>query len=272
MERVLAGAVLEAKTDSVMTRPEIQLEADEARVLGVLIEKEACTPDQYPLSLNALTSGCNQKSNRDPVMNLGESTVYSCLERLRMQQLAGAVHPLGSRVERFRHNAGETLGASPRELAVLAELLMRGSQARGELRQRAHRMQPMQSLEELEAVLSTLKQKGLVVESAPAPGSRANQIDERLSRSKASSPSVASPSSAGKTSSAPGDLSSAQPTASAASSVSRSASERGPASDSSRGAPGGGLESRVEELEREVRRLSQQLSSLARGLGEELPD
>lgn len=264
---MLAGAEPEAKTGSVMTRPEIQLEADEARVLGVLIEKEACTPDQYPLSLNALTSGCNQKSNRDPVLNLGESTVYSCLERLRMQRLAGAVHPLGSRVERFRHNAGETLGASPSELAVLAELLMRGSQARGELRQRVHRMQPMQSLEELEAVLSTLKQKGLVGESAPAPGSRPNQIEERLSRSKAPSPSRM-----GGEDSAPGEFASARSSAGAASSVPGPTLEQGAGPASSQGAVGRGLENRVAELEQEVRRLSRQLSSLARGLGEELPD
>jgi len=162
--------------------PEVPvLDAVEARVLGVLIEKELTTPDQYPLSLNALAAGCNQKSNRDPVLALSEHDVRSALERLRMQQLAGAVQPAGGRVERWRHNAREVLAATEKDCAVLAELLLRGPQQPGELRGRAARMRPIETLEELEALLAPLCERGLAKKLAPEPGSRAPRFAQRLS-------------------------------------------------------------------------------------------
>ncbi len=158
----------------------IRLEASEARVLGVLIEKELTTPDGYPLSLNALQAGCNQKSNRNPVVDMSEGLVFSAAERLRMLQLAGAVHPAGSRVEKFRHNARETLAASDAELALLAELCLRGAQTHGELRTRASRMAPIETSAQLEAFLSGLAARGLVTELPPEPGSRARRVATTL--------------------------------------------------------------------------------------------
>src|SRR5688572_29257254 len=105
----------------------IELTPDEARVLGVLIEKSATTPEQYPLSLNALTAGCNQKNNRDPVLTLSDDQVFDALESLRAKGLVIRIEAgAGSRVQRFRHNAGDALHARAGELAILAELLLRG--------------------------------------------------------------------------------------------------------------------------------------------------
>ena len=114
---------------------DISLNGHEARALGVLIEKAFTTPDQYPLSLNATTNGCNQKSNRDPVTDFSEAEVRIALQGLRMKGLAGQSVPAGSRVERWRHNAMETLGIGEREAAVLAELLLQvlSAQAPGEV-------------------------------------------------------------------------------------------------------------------------------------------
>src|SRR5262245_48766986 len=108
--------------------PEARLDRVEARILGVLIEKELATPDQYPLSLNALVAGCNQRSNRDPVLELPEGEVLAGIERLRKRALVGASHASGSRVERYRQSAGAAFELAPPELAVLAELLLRGAQ------------------------------------------------------------------------------------------------------------------------------------------------
>src|SRR5215212_3874774 len=106
----------------------IQLSPYEARVLGVLIEKALTTPEQYPLSLNALTNGCNQKNNRDPVLSLSEDEVFEAVDGLRTKQLSVRVDQLGSRVAKYRHQAGEVFRCKAGELAVLAELLLRGPQ------------------------------------------------------------------------------------------------------------------------------------------------
>src|SRR5688572_8955038 len=158
--------------------PALELDATEARILGVLIEKEATTPDQYPLTLNALTVGCNQRSNRDPVLELSDSDVTSGIERLRRKSLVGAAHAAGSRVERYKHAAAATWQLTPSELAVLAELLLRGAQMPGELRGRADRMSKLETLEALQAVLEGLRQKGFVQRLEPLPGARAPQWDQ----------------------------------------------------------------------------------------------
>ncbi|NOT31013.1 MAG: DUF480 domain-containing protein, partial [Planctomycetes bacterium] len=133
--------------------PALELDALEARILGVLIEKETTTPDQYPLSLNALSSGCNQKSNRDPVLELSDSEIVAGIERLRRKSLVGASHASGSRTERYKHAAGAVWQLTPGELAVIAELLLRGAQMPGELRSRADRMSRFETLEALAATL-----------------------------------------------------------------------------------------------------------------------
>jgi uncharacterized protein len=158
----------------------IELEPVEARVLGVLIEKDLTTPDQYPLTLNSTTLGANQKSNRDPVLNLLEGEVNQALSKLILKGLAGSVHPIGSRVEKFRHNAQSILQVTTQQLAVLAELMMRGPQQPGELRQRASRMIEIESLQKLDEVLAPLLARGLVVRNLPTPGSRAETFAQTL--------------------------------------------------------------------------------------------
>jgi len=158
--------------------PALELDALEARILGVLIEKEFTTPDQYPLSLNSLTLGCNQKSNRDPVLDLNDSEVRAGIERLRPKGLVGAAHGAGARVEKYRHQANAVWGLAPVELAVVAELLLRGAQMPGELRGRADRMAKVETLEVLGTVLENLRQKGFVRRLEPLPGARAPQWEQ----------------------------------------------------------------------------------------------
>lgn len=144
------------------------LESIERRVLGVLVEKAKTTPDAYPLSLNALRTGCNQKNNRSPLMQLEEEQVEDACEQLRK---AGAISQVqgSSRVDRYRHLAYEWLGVDKVELAVMAELLLRGTQTVGELRGRAARMEPIKDLSELQPTLDSLHAKGLIIYLTP-PG------------------------------------------------------------------------------------------------------
>lgn len=142
------------------------LSAQDRRVVGVLIEKAKTTPDQYPLTLNALSNGCNQKSNRDPVMNLDVEDVEASIERLRPLGAVALVHG-GGRVSKCRHYMYDWLGVDKVELAVMAELLLRGPQTEGELRGRAARMEPIADLAALRPVLDSLKSKGLVVPLTP---------------------------------------------------------------------------------------------------------
>ena len=132
----------------------IVLKQAEMRVLGSLIEKDATTPDYYPLSLNALVNACNQKSNRDPVLNLGENEVRDALESLHEKRLAGPAGGAESRVTKYEHRVYETLKLSRPEVAILCELLLRGPQTPGELRGRAERLHRFENIED---VLSTLR-------------------------------------------------------------------------------------------------------------------
>ena len=156
---------------------DISLNSHEARVLGVLIEKAYTTPDQYPLSLNGATNGCNQKSNRDPKVDFSEAEVRIALQGLRMKGLAGGAVLAGSRVEKFRHNAKEILKVGERAVAVMAELMLRGPQTAGELRTRAKRMRDIPSLEDLSEVLDELQTAGFVRE---VPGGRATKYAQLL--------------------------------------------------------------------------------------------
>ncbi len=160
----------------------MQLTPHECRVLGVLVEKAQTTPGQYPLTLNSVITGSNQKSNREPVLNLNEDQALDALDGLRAKGLAREVALSGSRVEKFRHVAREGLDVSTNELVVLAELLMRGPQTVGELRGRASRMHPLESLEIVENILDHLmrRETPLVRELAPAPGSRAKRYAQLL--------------------------------------------------------------------------------------------
>jgi uncharacterized protein len=125
----------------------------EARVLGCLVEKEITTPEYYPLSLNALVHACNQKSNREPLMNLEEDVVRQALRALGDQMLARSASG-DSRVAKYEHRLADTFNFTRPETAILCELLLRGPQTPGELRSRAERMHPF---EDLSVVQSTLK-------------------------------------------------------------------------------------------------------------------
>jgi uncharacterized protein YceH (UPF0502 family) len=161
----------------------IQLNAHESRILGVLVEKALTTPAQYPLTLNAIVNGCNQKSNRDPVMNMTDDHVFDALDTLRQKGLAREVMMSGSRVEKYRHVAKEVLETDTAGLVLLMELLLRGPQTVGELRSRASRMHPLESTEAVAEALRHLRQRDepLVRELAPAPGSRAKRYAQLLS-------------------------------------------------------------------------------------------
>jgi uncharacterized protein YceH (UPF0502 family) len=161
----------------------LQLTPDEARVLGVLIEKAMTTPDQYPLSQNAVVNGASQKNNRDPVSAMNDNQAFDALEGLRGKGLIIRMNQAGSRVDKFRHNAGDVLHARPAELAILAELMLRGPQTLGELRGRASRMQAFESLEAVKNMLDALmaREDPMVKLLAPTPGSRAERYAQLLS-------------------------------------------------------------------------------------------
>jgi uncharacterized protein YceH (UPF0502 family) len=141
----------------------IELTPIEARVIGCLIEKQITTPDQYPLSLNALANACNQKSNRDPVMDIDEATVQKTLDTLSKKHFVMEKSGFGSRVPKYQHRFCNTefgtLKLDPQELAIVCELLVRGPQTPGELRTRASRMAPFAETSEVESALSRLQDR-----------------------------------------------------------------------------------------------------------------
>ncbi len=131
----------------------------ETRVLGSLVEKELTTPDYYPLSLNALVNACNQKSNRDPAMNLNEDAVRQALRSLEKEGLAGPADGMDNRVTKFEHRLQEAFNFDRREIAILCELLLRGPQTPGELRSRAERMYQFDDLAQVQSTLQRLAQR-----------------------------------------------------------------------------------------------------------------
>lgn len=141
----------------------VPLPAVERRVLGVLVEKQKTSKsaDSYPLTLNSLTTGCNQKSNREPILDLDEFEVEESLATLQKKGFVTRI--TGGRVERFRHELYELWTRNGPQLAVLAELLLRGPQTKGELRGRAARMDPIDTLEQLDEILRPLVARKLVV-------------------------------------------------------------------------------------------------------------
>ncbi len=136
---------------------EIFLTPTEARILGCLMEKEMTTPEYYPLTLNSLIAACNQKSNRDPVVDFGETTVVDGLEGLRQKRLALRVDEAGSRVPKYRHGLPALLKLPEKGAALLCPLLLRGFQTIGELRQRTQRMASFADLKEIEEVLNEME-------------------------------------------------------------------------------------------------------------------
>jgi uncharacterized protein YceH (UPF0502 family) len=218
----------------------VVLSAVEARVIGCLIEKQITTPDQYPLSLNALTNACNQKSNRDPLMALGETEVQQLVDLLVRKHVVMERSGFGSRVPKYQHCYCNTefsgLKFTPQELALVCELLLRGPQTPGELRSRAARMAAFADSAEVERALEALaaRAEGAVVQRLPRqPGRREARYAQLLT----------------------GELS-AELTAEPAAGLEPPA----------RASPAG--DARVELLEAELRTLRAELAELRRELGE----
>jgi uncharacterized protein YceH (UPF0502 family) len=144
----------------------------ELRVLGSLIEKQRTTPDQYPLTLNALRLACNQATNREPVVDYDEATIRDALQRLAHRGWTRLASGPGSRVAKYRHLFDEALQLVPAELALLTVLMLRGPQTAGELRTRAERLRPFHSVAEVETALEQLAQRELVERRPKRPGER----------------------------------------------------------------------------------------------------
>ena len=135
----------------------------DVRVLGALIEKEVTTPDNYPLSLNALIAACNQSSNRTPVVAYDEAVVLGAIQRLRHQSLVRGIQRMDSRVTKYQQLLNEALNLSPREMAILCVLMLRGPNTAGELRSRTERLADFASLADVDSAIA------LLVERQPAP-------------------------------------------------------------------------------------------------------
>ena len=154
----------------------------EARVLGVLIEKQRTVPDTYPLTLNALTAGCNQKTSRDPIMNAGDADVQMAIDR--MKEDSWVLESSGGRVMRYAHNAERVLAVPAQSVALLAALLLRGPQTVGELRINCDRLHRFADISAVEAFLHELEARpagALVVELARTPGARETRWAQLLS-------------------------------------------------------------------------------------------
>jgi hypothetical protein len=162
---------------------DILLSDVETRVLGSLVEKELTTPEYYPLSLNALVNACNQKSNRDPLMNLDEEAVREALRALDKKGLAGPADNMVSRVSKYEHHLQEAYNFTRHEIAILSELLLRGPQTPGELRSRADRMHKFEDLGIVQSTLQRLmkREPPLVTVLARQPGTKEARYAHLLS-------------------------------------------------------------------------------------------
>jgi uncharacterized protein YceH (UPF0502 family) len=233
------------------------LTAPEQRVLGCLIEKRFTTPDQYPLSLNALRLACNQATNRDPVTEYDEATVREAAQRLSHYGLARLASGHTSRAIKYRHLAEEALGLGRPELAVLSVLLLRGPQTPGELKGRSERMVKLGSLDEVEAVVSVLSERGYARRIPRRPGQKEDRVEQLLGGD-------AGPPAPGPPAGSPAGASVSPP---AGESVSPPAGEAGPAGGNPARAAAADLIPRIEALEAEVSELRAELRDLLDRLG-----
>lgn len=232
-----------------------ELTAPEQRVLGCLIEKRWTTPDQYPLSLNALRLACNQSTNRDPVTHYDETTVREAAQRLSMYGLARLASGHGSRATKYRHLAEEALGLGREELAILAVLLLRGPQTPGELKARTERMATIASLDQLEEIMTSLGEHGYARRVPRRPGQKEDRFEHLLG-------GVAED---GYESAPTDDVRPAPPVERAESPVAARPAFAPPERDD-------GLVRRVDVLERQVAALQRQLEALGSELGVSLED
>jgi hypothetical protein len=166
----------------------------ETRVLGVLVEKQHTVPDTYPLTLNALVAGCNQKTSRDPILNATEAEVQAVVDHLKSLSLA--VESSGGRVMRYAHNMGRVLALPTQSVALLAALMLRGPQTVGELRINCERLHPFSDISAVEGFLDELASReagGLVVELSRQPGARETRWAHLLSGRPAADTAVRIP-------------------------------------------------------------------------------
>jgi uncharacterized protein YceH (UPF0502 family) len=166
------------------------LEPNEIRVLGALLEKQRTTPDAYPLSLNALRAACNQSTNRDPVVDYDEATIRDALHRLSRRRWARLASGPGSRAAKYRHLVDEALGLGPPELAVLTVLMLRGPQTPGELRARTERMHAFPDAAALHGVLDALIEREMVVRLARRPGQKEERYAHLLGGEEVEEPAA----------------------------------------------------------------------------------
>ncbi|WP_413671773.1 YceH family protein [Massilia cellulosiltytica] len=162
--------------------PASDLDPNEIRVLGVLAEKEALTPDNYPMSLNAVMNGCNQLSSRDPVMQLSEDVVHDTLQRLMQRKLVNGIAQAGARVIKYEHRMRIKWTLEQDKVAVLTVLMLRGLQTAGEIRNRTGRLHDFKSVAEVESALQFLidKYPPLVVRLERAPGTKESRYGQLL--------------------------------------------------------------------------------------------
>jgi len=152
----------------------------ELRILGSLIEKQRTTPDVYPLSLNSLRLACNQTTNRDPVVSYDEPTIRTALQELSTRKWVRLASGPGSRAAKYRHLLDDALGLDSPQLAVLAVLMLRGTQTPGELRQRTERLHRFQAPDGIDQTLSTLAQRGFVALQPRRPGQKEQRYVQLL--------------------------------------------------------------------------------------------
>jgi uncharacterized protein len=227
------------------------LSAAETRVLGCLLEKQRTTPEQYPLSLNALRLACNQSTNRDPVVAYDEATIRDALHRLERRRLVRFAS--GSRAAKYRHLLEEVLPLDEGERAVLTVLLLRGAQTPGELKQRTERMHPFAELAGVHEALDSLIGRELARRLDRRPGQKEERYEQLLQGGEEGETAGAAPAatSEAERSSANGDGNAATPLASPPTSPSPSAAEN----PKPAGAELQELRERIERLEREVAEL-----------------
>ncbi len=173
----------------------LSLSAEELRVLGCLLEKQRTTPDQYPLSLNALRLACNQSTNRDPIVDYDESTIRDALHRLERRRMARLAS--GSRTAKYRHLLAEALPLDDGEQALMTVLMLRGAQTPGELKQRSERMHSFADLAAVHDALARLIERGLAIRLERRPGQKeeryAQLLGEGEEKPAAEEPTLAAP-------------------------------------------------------------------------------
>jgi uncharacterized protein len=237
----------------------VELTPVQIRVLGCLIEKRRTTPESYPLTINSLRLACNQATNRDPVVDYGESEVREAAGALGRRRLVRLASGQGSRATKYRHVANEALDVGDAELALLCVLMLRGPQTPGELKGRTDRIHGFAGLDEVHATLERLIERELVAQVERVPGQKEDRYDQLLGGGDDGAGALGSPASMepeGERERGSGPEDEREP---GSGPEPRAASEAGGSRD---------LERRVGELEERVGKLSEALAALRRDLGD----